>query len=102
MTDESEREWVDYSDLFPDSGTPDWDEYRVTIDGVEVPTYQIDVVDDRLAVSVDPSGITAEWGFVYLEPRECFVESPLESFIGTITGIQIEEGQVALYVSRCS
>lgn len=85
----------DYSDYPPEGYTPEWDEYAIRLDGMEVPTFQISATDGLLAVEVDVAGISR---YVPLKTDvEYDIETPEETFVGTLSTVQFEEGGATLW-----
>lgn len=89
----------DYSDYPPRDETPAWDEYTVSIDGVEFPTYQIDDLDgDGIIFAVEVVEIMA---FKPFDPRETVeVETPEETFTGTVGMVAVEHYQLTIRIER--
>lgn len=88
----------EYTQYPPDDVTPNWDEYTVSFDDVEIPTFQISIIDAQMAIEVDVASIS-----VYTPLQTCAemeIETPEETFLGELDHIQIEEGGLTLWVER--
>ena len=91
---------ADYSEHPPaGAGTMETDEYTVTIDGVDFPTWQIDDLDgDAILFVVDPSQTVAFRPITHGEPVK--VETPVETFTGAVEMIALEHGELSIRVAR--
>lgn len=62
-----------------------------------MPAYQLHVMDGLLAIEIDIAPID-EYKGLPTSPVE--ISTPLESFRGKITSVQIEEGLLTLWVTK--
>lgn len=80
---------------YPPAGvTPAYDEYTVTVDDVELPTYQIDVVDDGIMFVVDVDSVMAFKPITTGEPVT--VETPAETFTAEVS-VALEHYQLSVW-----
>ena len=91
---------ADYSELPPaDAGAVESDEYTVTIGGVEFPTWQIDALDGGgVFFVVEPAAVEAFRPVALSDPVE--VETPVETFTGTVEMVALEHGHLSIRVDR--
>jgi len=79
------------------SDAPAWDEHTVQIAGVEFPTYQIEDVDDAVVFAIVVENIEA---FKPVPQGSVVVETPDETFYGSVDMVAIEHGQLTIRVER--